>query len=60
MDAVPVPPGRQDAEVGQPLKLVRHGLGLHANRGGEVGHAQFFGPHQGVQEPQAGCRSPAP
>ena len=54
MDVDPVPPGGQDAEVGQALELVRNGLRLHADRGGEVGDTEFVGPHQGVKEPQAG------
>src|SRR5262245_42518495 len=49
VDAVAVPPGGEDAQVGQPLQLVGDGLGLHAERGGEVGDAQFVGPDQGVQ-----------
>ena len=50
MDVVAFPTRCQDAQVGETLKLIRHGLGLHPDRGGEVGHAKLVGPDQGVKK----------
>jgi hypothetical protein len=34
------------------LHLVGHGLGLHADGGGKIGHTQLLGADEGVQNTQ--------
>ncbi len=53
-DAEAIPATAQDASIHQLLELVRNGLRLHADGGGEIGDAQLAGLRQGVQESEPG------
>jgi hypothetical protein len=48
-DAGPVTTTCEDATVRQELKLIRDGLGLHANSIGQLPDGEFIRPCQGVQ-----------